>query len=76
VEKYHFRRDGAYCEDIRTRRCDPNITGATLIARSAAFHFFAKSGMDNCQAFKEWLQANPKEVFKMDTRRDGRKGNG
>ena len=26
VEKCHARRGGTYCEDIRTRRCDENVT--------------------------------------------------
>ena len=49
VEKYHARRDGTYCEDIRTRRCDENVTGALMLARTLALYFFAKSGMSNCQ---------------------------
>lgn len=76
VEKYHSRRDGAYCEDMRTRRCNDNVIGAMLIARSAAFHFFAESGMDNCQAFKEHLQSHPNEVFRMVTRNPARKAHG
>ena len=75
VEKYHSRRDGAYCEDIRTRRCNHNVMGAMLIARSATFYFFAESGMTNCQEFKERLQANPDEVFRMVTQQTGRKTN-
>ena len=47
-----------YCEDIRTRRCDENVTGALMLARTLALYFFAKSGMSNCQAFKEKMQAN------------------
>ena len=58
VEKYHARRDGTYCEDIRTRRCNENVTGALLLARTIVLYFFAKSGMSNCQAFKEKMQAN------------------
>ena len=48
--KYHARRDWAYCEDVRTRRCDENVTGAMLLARSPVFVFLAQSGMGNCQA--------------------------
>ena len=62
--KYHARRDGAYCEDIRTRRCDENVTGAMLLARSPVFVFLAKSGMENCQAFKEELQSDRNLVFR------------
>ena len=76
MEKYHSRRDGAYCEDIRTRRCNRNVIGAMLVARSAAFYFFAESCMDNCQEFKERLQADPDEVLRMVTQRSGRKING
>ena len=38
-EKYHARRDGTYCEDIRTRRCEENVT---LLSRtfSLLFYFF------------------------------------
>ena len=57
------RRDGAYCEDIRTRRCDENVTGAMMLARTLALFFFARSGMTNCQSFKESLQANPDRAF-------------
>ena len=63
VEKYHARRDGTYCEDIRTRRCDENVTGALMLARTMALYFFSKSGMENCQAFKEEMQRNPDKVF-------------
>ena len=63
VEKYHARRDGTYCEDIRTRRCNENVTGALLLARTIALYFFAKSCMSNCQAFKEKMQANPDMAF-------------
>ena len=63
VEKYHARRDGTYCEDIRTRRCDENVTGALMLARTLALYFFAKSGMSSGQAFKEKMQANPDMVF-------------
>ena len=63
VEAYHARRDGAYCEDIRTRRCDENVTGALMLARTMALYFFSKSGMENCQAFKEEMQLNPDRVF-------------
>ena len=31
--------------------------------RTLALYFFAKSGMSNCQAFKEKMQANPDMVF-------------
>ena len=47
-----------------------------LIARSATFYFFAENGMTNCQEFKERLQTNPDEVFRMVTQRTGRKTNG
>ena len=63
VEAYHARRDGAYCEDIRTRRCDENVTGALMLARTMALYFFSKSGTENCQAFKEEMQLNPDKVF-------------
>ena len=65
--KYHARRDGAYCEDIRTRRCDENVTGAMLLARSPVFVFLAQSGMENCQAFKEELQSDRNRVFRLVT---------
>ena len=70
VEKYHARRDGTYCEDIRTRRCNENVTGALLLARTIALYFFAKSGMSNCQAFKEKMQANPDMAFDLVMRKD------
>jgi len=65
VEAYHARRDGAYCEDIRTRRCDENIVGAMLLARSMTFYYFSKSGMSNCQEFKEHMQLNQNELFNL-----------
>ena len=55
---YHGKRDFAYCEDVRTRRCDANIIGAMLLARTPAFVFMAKRGISNCQAFKEEHQSN------------------
>ena len=49
------RRDGTYCEGIRTRRCNHNVMGAMLTAKSGTFHFFAERDMDNCLDFKERL---------------------
>ena len=63
VKKYHARRDGAYYEDIRTRRCGENVTGAMMLSWTLALFFFARSGMTNCQSFKESLQANPDKAF-------------
>ena len=65
--KYLARRDGAYCEDIRTKRYDENATGATLLARSPVFVFLARSGMENCQAFKEDLQSDRNRIFRLVT---------
>lgn len=31
---YHGKRDFAYCEDVRTRRCKANIIGAMMLART------------------------------------------
>lgn len=69
--KYHARRDGTFCEDIRTRRCNANVIGAMLLARSAAFVFFARSGTANCQEFKEWLQASPAKAHRLVTTPNG-----
>lgn len=55
---YHGKRDFAYCEDVRTRRCNANIIGAMMLARPPAFVFMAKRGIGNCQAFKEELQSD------------------
>ena len=55
---YHGKRDFSYCEDVRTRRCDANIIGAMLLARTPAFVFMAKAEVSNCQQFKEELQSN------------------
>ena len=52
---YHGKRDFAYCEDVRTRRCKANIIGAMMLARTPAFVFMAKRGVTNSQAFKEEL---------------------
>ena len=49
---YHGKRDFAYCEDVRTRRCNANIIGAMMLARTPAFVFMAKRGVANSQAFK------------------------
>ena len=65
--KYHARRDWAYCEDVRTRRCDENVTGAMLLARSPVFVFLAQSGTGNCQAFKEEPQTDRNRVFRLVT---------
>ena len=56
--KCRARRDWAYCEDVRTRRCNENVTGAMLPARSPVFVFLAQSDMENCRAFKEELQSD------------------
>ena len=69
--KYHARRDGTFCEDIRTRRGNANIVGAMLLARSAAFVFFARSGTTNCQEFKELMQTNPARALKFVTTSNG-----
>ena len=55
---YHGKRDFAYCEDVRTRRCCANIIGAMMLARTPAFVFMAKRGITNSQAFKEELQSD------------------
>ena len=55
---YHGKRDFAYCEDVRTRRCNANIIGAMMPARTPAFVFMAKRGVANSQAFKEELQSD------------------
>ena len=55
---YHGKRDFAYCEDVRTRRCSENIIGAMMLARTPAFVFMAKRGITNSQAFKEELQSD------------------
>lgn len=65
--KYHARRDGTYCEDMRTRRCDGNVIGAMMLARSVLFVFFARSGESNCQAFKERMQASVVPSFRFVT---------
>ena len=52
------KRDFAYCEDVRTRRCNANIIGAMMLARTPAFVFMAKRGVANSQAFKEELQSD------------------
>jgi len=67
--KYHARRDGTYCEDIRTRRCGGNVTGALLLARTPTFVFFAESETNNCQEFKETMQADKDEIFRLVTSR-------
>ena len=55
---YHGKRDFAYCEDVRTRRCNANIIGAMMLARTPAFVFMAKRGVTNSQTFKEELQSD------------------
>jgi hypothetical protein len=55
---YHGKRDFAYCEDVRTRRCCANIIGAMMLARTTAFVFMAKRDIGNGQVFKEELQAD------------------
>ena len=40
------------------------------LARTIALYFFAKSGMSNCQAFKEKMQANPNMAFDLVMRKD------
>ena len=65
--KYHARRDWAYCEDVSTRRCNENVTGAMLLARSPVFVFLAQSGMENCQAFKEELPSDRNRGFRLVT---------
>ena len=37
--------------------------GALMLARTMAPYFFSKSGMENCQAFKEEMKLNPDRVF-------------
>ena len=55
---YHGKRDFAYCEDTRTRRCCTNIIGAMMLARTPTFVFMAKNGIGNSQVFKEELQSD------------------
>ena len=55
---YHGKRDFAYCEDVRTRRCNANIIGAMMLARTPAFVFMARRGVTNSQTFKEELQSD------------------
>ena len=62
---YHGKRDYAYCEDVRTRRCNGNVIGAMMLARTPAFVFMAKRGISNCQVFKENLQSNQALALRM-----------
>ncbi len=62
---YHGKRDFAYCEDIRTRRCCSNVIGAMMLARTPAFVFMAKRGVANSQAFKEELQSDYALLLRM-----------
>ena len=62
---YHGKRDFAHCEDVRTRRCNANIIGAMMLARTPAFVFMAKLGISNCQVFKENLQSNQAHTLRM-----------
>ena len=55
---YHGKRDFAYFEDVRTRRCNANIIGAMMLARTPTFVFMAKRGVTNSQTFKEELQSD------------------
>ena len=65
-EKYHYMGEthsggdtlDLDCEDVRTRRCNANIIGAMMLARTPAFVFMAKRGVANSQAFKEELQSD------------------
>lgn len=50
---YHGKRDFAYCEDVRTRRCNANIIGAMMLARAPAFVFMVKRGTANSQALRK-----------------------
>ena len=34
-----------------------------MLTRTIAIYFFTKSGMSNCLAFKEKMQANPDRAF-------------
>ena len=59
VTIYNFLRTlDLDCEDVRTRRCNANIIGAMMLARTPAFVFMAKRGVANSQAFKEELQSD------------------
>ena len=62
---YHGKRDFAYCEDVRTRRCNQNIIGAMMLARTPAFVFMAMRNITNCQEFKEELQSNQALALRM-----------
>ena len=66
IEKgYHGKRDFAYCEDVRPRRCNANIIGAIMLARTPAFVFMAKCGIEDCQEFKEELQSDHAHSLRM-----------
>ena len=65
---YHGRRDFAYFEDVRTRRCNANVVGAMMLARTPAFVFMSKVGATNCQQFKEELQSDRALAFRLVTR--------
>ena len=41
-----------------------------MLARTLALYSFAKSGMSNCQAFKEKMQANPGMAFDLVIRKE------
>lgn len=64
---YHSRRDGTYCEDMRTRRGNRNVISAMLLARTVAMYFYAKSGMDNAQAFRETIARTPRKALRFVT---------
>ena len=65
---YHLRpRDEYIGWNMALRRARQKLVVInrrfTMLARTLALYFFAKSGMSNCLAFKEKMQANPDMAF-------------
>lgn len=68
VEAYHSVRDGAYCEDIRTRRSNPNTVSAMMVARTVALYFSAVLCGGRGREFKEIAQSDTPLLLRLVTR--------
>ena len=65
VETYHGKRDNGYHEDAFTRRCDPNVMSAMMVARSLGMWICARNPEKTTGQVKDDLKLHPAKLVRI-----------
>ena len=68
VEAYHGKRDAGYHEDAFTRRCDPNVMAAMMVARSLGMWICARHPDMTVAEVRRDLFLHPSKLFRVMTK--------